>query len=176
MLVIRDARIDDLPAIEEMVEDFVKGHPAENHPRSADALRRAYFGERPVTHLLVAERDGDIVGMGQWRLGHDMFWGMFFIEAEWLYVRPRCRGSGIVTAIVAAICGHGRRAGAQFLHGGGGERASKLYERVAIGIASRECFLSGKGFQVMAGLEGLPVREIVRRLPTPEMTRQAAES
>ena len=176
MLLIRDARPDDVPAIEEMVEDFVKGHPAENHPRSSDALRRAYFGERPVTHLLVAERDGDIVGMAQWRLGHDMFWGMFFVEAEWLYVRPRCRGSGIVTAIVAAICGQARRAGAQFLHGGGGEGPQRLYERVAIGMLSRECFLSGKGFQVMAGLEGLPVREIVRRLPAPELSRQPAES
>ena len=94
MLLIRDARLDDIPAIEEMVDDFVKGHPAETHPRSADALRRAYVGERPVAHLLVAERDGDIVGMGQWWLGHDMFWGMFFVEAGWLYVRPRCRGSG----------------------------------------------------------------------------------
>ena len=169
MLQIRDARLDDIPAIEEMVEDFVKGHPAENQPRSADALRRAYFGDEQV-------RDGDIVGMGQWRLGHDMFWGWFFVEAEWLYVRPRCRGSGIVTAIVAAICGHGRRAGAQFLHGGGGEGPQKLYERVAIGMLSRECFLSGKGFQVMASLEGLPVREIVRRLPTPELSRQPAES
>jgi len=172
VLQIRDARPDDLPAIEEMVEDFVKGHPAQNHPRSADALRRAYFGERPVTHLLVAERSGDLVGMGQWRLGHDMFWGWFFVEAEWLYVRPRCRGSGIAAALVAAICGHGRRAGAEFLHGGGGEKASKLYERVAIGMESRECFVSAKGFQVLAGLEGLPAREIVRRLPTPELSRQ----
>jgi len=175
VLRIRDARVDDLPAIQEMVEDFVKGHPAEHHPRSADALRRAYFGERPVTHLLVAERDRDLVGMGQWRLGHDMFWGWFFVEAEWLYVRPRCRGSGIVAAIVAAICGHGRRAGAQFLHGGGGDGPQELYERVAIGMRSRECFLSAKGFQVMAGLEGLPVREIVRRLPTPELSRQPAD-
>jgi GNAT superfamily N-acetyltransferase len=175
VLLIRDARLDDLPAIEEMVEDFVKGHPAENHPRSANALRRAYFGERPVAHLLVAEREREIVGMGQWWLGHDMFWGMFFVEAGWLYVRPRCRGSGIAAAIVAAICGQGRRAGAEFLHGGGGEGPQRLYERVAMGMASRECFLSGKGFQVMAGLEGLPVREIVRRLPTPELSRQPAD-
>jgi hypothetical protein len=44
-----------------------------------------------------------------------------------------------------------------------------------MGMASRECFLSGKGFQVMAGLEGLPVREIVRGLPAPELTRQPAD-
>jgi GNAT superfamily N-acetyltransferase len=175
-LSIRDARPDDIPVIEEMVEDFVKGHPAEHHPRSSEALRQAYFGERPVAHLLLAERDGAIVGMGQWLLVHDMFWGMFCARAEWLYVRPRCRGSGIVAAIVAAICGQARRAGAQFLLGGGGEGPSKLYERVAIGMASRDCFLSGKAFQVMAGLEGLPIREIVRGLPAPELGRQPADS
>ena len=175
MLLIRDARLDDLPDIEAMVEDFVKGHPAENHPRSPEMLRKAYFGERPLRHLLVAERNGEVVGMAQWRLGHDMFWGMLYAEAEWLYVRRRYRGSGIVAAIVAAICGQARRAGAEFLHGGGGEGPSKLYERVAIGMASRECFLSGKAFQVMAGLEGLPTREIVRGLPDPELGRQAAD-
>jgi GNAT superfamily N-acetyltransferase len=162
MLLIRDAHTGDLADIEGMVADFVKGHPAENHPRSPDALRKAYFGERPVAHLLVAEREGHIVGMGQWRLIHDMFWGMFGAEAEWLYVRPGYRGSGIAAAIVARICAQARRAGAQFLHGGGGAAPSKLYERVAIGQATRECHLSGKAFKVMADLDGSPVREVIR--------------
>ena len=174
-LLIRDARVEDVPAIEEMVEDFVKGHPAENHQRSSEVLREAYFGARPVAHLLVAERDGVVVGMGQWLLVHDMFWGMLCARAEWLYVRRECRGSGIVAAIVAAMCGQARRAGAQFLLGGGGEGPSKLYERVAIGIPSRDCFLSGKAFQVMAALEGLPIRAIVRGLPAPELGRQPAD-
>jgi hypothetical protein len=43
-------------------------------------------------------------------------------------------------------------------------------------MLSRECFLSGKGFQVMADLAGLPVREIVRRLPAPELSRQPADT
>ena len=33
LLVIRDAHENGIPAIESMVADFVKGHPAENHPR-----------------------------------------------------------------------------------------------------------------------------------------------
>ena len=77
MLLIRDANENDIPAIESMVADFVKGHPAENHARPSQALRSAYFGERPVAHMLVAERNGQIVGMAQWTLIHDMFWGMF---------------------------------------------------------------------------------------------------
>src|SRR5262245_21775652 len=100
-LSIRKAVPADVPELERMVADFVKGHPAENHPRSTEALRAAYFSERPVTHLLVAERNGELVGMVQWRLIHDMFWGIFGADAEWLYVTPECRRSGIALALLA---------------------------------------------------------------------------
>ena len=131
MLLIRDANENDIPAIESMVADFVKGHPAENHARPSQALRSAYFGERPVAHMVVAERNGQIVGMAQWTLIHDTFWGMFGA-----YVRPDCRGSGIVAALVARLCAQAAAVGAQLLHGGGGEGPSRLYERVAIGQVS----------------------------------------
>lgn len=175
MLRIRAANETDVPEIEAMVADFVKGHPAENHPRSSEVLRAAYFGAHPVAHLLIGERNGAVVGMVQWRLVHDMFWGMFGAEVEWLYVRPEVRGSGIVAALIARVCAEASAAGAAFLHGGGGAGPSKLYERVAIGMASRECHLSGKAFRIFADLDGLPVREIIRRLPSPELGRQPAE-
>src|SRR5215510_15272916 len=104
MLSIRHATIKDTSDIDTMIADFVKGHPAETHPRSSTTLRIAFFEEHPVAHLLVAERGGDIVGMAQWRLIYDMFWSMFGAEAGWLYVKPHYRGSGIVAALVARIC------------------------------------------------------------------------
>ncbi len=145
MFCIRSATPDDAAEIEGMVGDFVKGHPAEHHPRSSQALRAAFFGPHPVAHLLVAQREGVIVGMIQWRLIHDMFWGMFGADAEWLYVRPEHRGSGIVAALVARLCAQASAAGAQFLHGGGGDGPAKLYERVAIGQASRGLSPLGPG-------------------------------
>ncbi|HET7609718.1 MAG TPA: GNAT family N-acetyltransferase [Gammaproteobacteria bacterium] len=172
MLSIRRATANDTGEIERMVADFVKDHPAANHPRDAAALRAAYFGEHPVAQLLVAERNGEIVGMAQWRLIYDMFWGMFGAQAEWLYVKPQCRGSGIVAALVARVCAEASAAGAKFAQGGGGEGPSRLYERVAIGMSDRACHLSGKAFQVFAKLDGLPVREIVRRLPAKELGLQ----
>jgi N-acetylglutamate synthase-like GNAT family acetyltransferase len=175
MLTIRRATEGDIPAIERMVDDFVKGHPAERHHRSSQALLAAYFGEQPVAHLLVAERDGTLVGMAQWRLVHDMFWGMFGAEAEWLYVIPSCRGSGIVAALVGRLCAESSKAGAQFLRGSGGDGPSQLYERVAIGEASRSCHLSGRAFQAFANLDGLPVREMVRQLPDRDLGLLPAE-
>jgi GNAT superfamily N-acetyltransferase len=174
-MLVRSANENDIEDIERMVADFVKGHPAELHERSSKALHDAYFGERPVAHLLVAERAGVVVGMAQWRLIHDMFWGIFGAEAEWLYVRPQHRGSGIVAALVAHLCAQAREAGAKFLQGGGGPGPSKLYERVAIGHSARVCHLSGKAFQHFANLDGLPVREVVRRLPARELGLQPAD-
>jgi N-acetylglutamate synthase-like GNAT family acetyltransferase len=176
MLSIRAAKEEDIPEIERMVLDFVKDHPAKDHPRSREALRRAYFDERPVAHLLLAQRDGDIAGMVQWHLIHDMFWGFFGVEAAWLYVRPQFRGSGIVAALLARVCADARADGAQFMHGGGGDGPQRLYERVAIGSEGRECHVSGKAFDVFAGLHGLPPRDIIRRLPSREMSLQPADA
>ena len=55
-LAVVSAREADLDDIEEMINDFVKGHPAETHSRSRSKLREAYFGASPVATLLVATR------------------------------------------------------------------------------------------------------------------------
>lgn len=173
-LVVRPAREADLIAIESMISDFVKGHPAEHHPRSRSALREAYFGDSPVAHLVVATCDGRTVGMGQWMSIYEMFWGMFGGSAEWLYVRPQFRGSGIVAAIVAEICAEIRAAGGEFLYGGGGDRVERLYERAAIGGPTNQCHLSAEAFQVFADLAGRAPREIVRGIPPIELNRVPA--
>ena len=154
-----------------MVTDFVKGHPAEKQTRSRSALREAYFGGAPVANLVVAVNHGRLAGMGQWTRIYDMFWSMYGANIEWLYVRPEFRGRGVVVAIIAEICAAVRRAGGEFLHGGGNGDTERLYERVAIGSPSHECHLSAEAFQVFADLAGLTPREIVRRLPNLELNR-----
>jgi hypothetical protein len=61
-IAVRDAHEADLDDIEQMIDDFVHGHPAEHHPRSRAALRSAYFGDAPVAHFLIVERRERIVG------------------------------------------------------------------------------------------------------------------
>jgi GNAT superfamily N-acetyltransferase len=157
-----------------MVDDFVRGHPAETHPRPLEKLRDAYFGAEPIARVLVAVREGRVVGMGQWTRIYDMFWAKYGGHIEWLYVRPEARGLGISPAIVAAICADVRDRGGEYLHGTYDDALATLYERTAVGSASRTCHLSGEAFQVFADLAGEPAREIVRRLPPPALSRMPA--
>jgi GNAT superfamily N-acetyltransferase len=175
-LVVRAARDSDLSAFEEMIRDFAKGHPAEAHPRSPERLREAYFGPSPVAQLVVATRDGAVVGMAQWTKIYEMFWGMYGASVEWLYVKPQFRGSGIVAAIIAEVCAQVRLAGGEFLYGGGGDDVEPLYERVAIGGPTNQCHLSAEAFQTFADLAGLPPKAIVRRLPAVELNGVAANA
>jgi len=175
-VAVRPACEPDLNDIATMIDDFVRGHPAEHHPRSLSALRAAYFGEAPVAHLLIAYKGERIVGMGQWTLIYDMFWAMYGGSAEWLYVRPEARGRGIAAAIVAEICAQIRNAGGEFLRGGGGDKVSQLYERVAIGSPTRECHVSAEAFQALADLAGASPRELVRCLPSRELNKVPARS
>jgi GNAT superfamily N-acetyltransferase len=174
-LVVRSACESDLAEFEEMIRDFAKGHPAEAHPRSPDKLREAYFGSSPVARLVVATRDGRVIGMAQWTRIYEMFWGVYGASVEWLYVRPQFRGSGIVAAIVAEICAQVRLAGGEFLYGGGGDDVEPLYERVAIGGPTNQCHLSAEAFQAFADLAGLPPKIIVQRRPSVELNRVAAK-
>jgi len=176
VLIVRRAVDADIEAIEDMVDDFVKGHPAEKVVRSREGLRKAYFGASPVASLVVAVDQGRVVGMGQWTLIYEMFWGKYGASVEWFYVRPKSRGKGISAAIAAEICSQVRQAGGDFLYGGGGDEVEPLYERVAIGWSTNSCHVSAEAFQVLADLAGKSARDIVRGLPKPEMNRVAARA
>ena len=170
---IRSATKADLEDVDELVRGFVAGHPAESHSRPLSRLRQAYFGAHPVAHLLVACRDGRIVGMGQWTRIYDMFWSAFGGEVGWLYVRPEARGLGIPAAIVAEIARQVRADGGELLHGGSEvDSVTKLYERVAMGWPGRTCYVSGEAFHAFADLAGTPLRDLVRRLPDPALNRE----
>ena len=170
-LIVRSAREGDLDGIEKMIDEFVRGHPAEKHARSRSSLREAYFGEVAVANLVVAENQRAVVGMAQWTRMYDMFWSMYGGNVDWLYVRPEERGRGAVVALVAEICAQVRRAGGEFLHGGGNDEVERLYERAAVGRPTNECHLSAEAFQVFADLAGLAPREMIRRLPSIELNR-----
>ena len=176
-IIIRVAVERDAPALAEMVNDFVRGHPAQNHPRPEQALRAAYFGASPVAEVIVAEWNEQVVGMVQWTRIFDMFWSMFGGLAEWLYVKPQARGLGLSAAMLAMTSRRVRDAGGEFLHGSGSEELGSLYERLASASGtSRGYYLSAEGFQQAADLAGRPPREIVRKFPSPALSSVPARA
>jgi GNAT superfamily N-acetyltransferase len=176
-ILVRSAIEADLNDVGEMVSRFADGHPAEFHPRPISRLREAYFGASPVAHLLVATKGPKIIGMGQWTRIYDMFWAMFGGYVEWLFVVPELRGQGIAPTIVAEICRQVRLAGGEFLRGGAdGAEIAALYERVAIGAPAYGFNLSASAFQNFGDLAGLQPREVVRRLPHPDLNGVSAST
>jgi GNAT superfamily N-acetyltransferase len=170
-IAIRLARDEDVSALAEMVNDFVRGHPAENRARPEEDLRAAYFGDNPVAELVVAEWNGSVVAMVQWTRIFDMFWSTFGGLVEWLYVKPHARNLGISAAMLAMISRRVRESGGEFLHGSGGDHVTSLYRRLAgESGASRDYYLSGEGFQQAADLAGMPPRQIVRQFPSPSLS------
>lgn len=173
----RLAREVDLPMIAEMVDDFVKDHKAAQHQRSMGRLRTAYFGDEPVAELIVAEKDGEVVGMGQWNPIFDMFWSKFGGRAEWLYLRPEVRGRGVWVVILAKICARIRERGGEYLCGPGNHETRKVYERVTFGSGPTwEFHLSSEAFARVADADGLSPREAVRRLPDPSLNFEPAKT
>lgn len=165
-LAVRRAEEADLDAIEQMVALDVRGHPAEHHPRPREALRRAYLGAQPVARLFVAERAGEILGMGQWTPIFDMFWSLFGGHAEWLFVHPEARGSGIAAAIIAHLCADVVQSGGAFLRAGADDqKLAGMYGRLATGWPAHQFYLSDEALKTFGALAGLPPRDIIRQLP-----------
>jgi GNAT superfamily N-acetyltransferase len=176
-ITVRVALEKDAPALADMVNDFVRGHPAENHPRPEQALRTAYFGVTPVAEVIVAEWNGDVVGMVQWARIFDMFWSMFGGLIEWLYVKPHARGLGLSAAMLAMVSRRVRESGGEFLHGSGGEHMTAMYSRLASASGtSHGYYLSAEGFQQAADLAGERPRQIVRHFPSPALSSVPARA
>lgn len=178
--VVRRAHEADVPAIAEMIEDFVPAeHPAHAHVRSIEKMRAAYFGASPVATLYVVTRlvvsrevatgeaaQEDVVGFVQWQPFFDLWWSKMGGRVEWLYIRPRARGFGLPAMLMARVASEVRSQGGEYLLGGGySDDLASLYERVVRAWPSREAALSAEAFHAMADLNGKSPREIVRDLP-----------
>lgn len=164
-LIVRRATANDVAVLASLVNEFARGHPAENHVRSVSRLRDAFFGNPPMAHVLLAEKNSTVVGFGAWRKAFDLFWSMYGGDGLGLYVIPSHRGRGVALCIVAAMCGEIREQGGHFLQTSYDADLSPLYERVGVGRPERACHVSALAFDRLAAVAGRSAREIVRALP-----------
>jgi N-acetylglutamate synthase-like GNAT family acetyltransferase len=164
-LIVRRATINDAAVLAELIDGFAKGHPAEAQPRSMDKMIDAFLGAEPLAQVLLAEKNGAVIGFAAWRKTYDLFWSMYGGDGIGLYVKPTHRGSGVALSLIAAMCAEIRKEGGQFLQTSYDPDLAKLYERVGVGRAERACHVSALAFETLADAAGEPARDIVRNLP-----------
>jgi GNAT superfamily N-acetyltransferase len=76
-----------------------------------DQLHTALFRDSPALFAHVAELDGEVVGCALWFLNFSTWDGVHGVYLEDLYVRPKARGSGLGTALLAALAQECRERG-----------------------------------------------------------------
>ncbi len=103
---IRPAQPADVPALLTLVRELAE---YEREPDAVEAthehFEQALFpadGEAR-SHALVAEADGEVVGLAVWYVTFSTWTGRHGIWLEDLYVRPALRGSGLGTALLASL-------------------------------------------------------------------------
>ena len=108
--VIRAARPDDVTAMHALIVELAE------YEREPDAvvgtpsdLSRALFDGTSAGHValhgLVAEADGQVVGLAVWFLNYSTWRGRHGIYLEDLFVTPAYRGRGVGRSLLAALAG-----------------------------------------------------------------------
>ena len=102
--MIRDADPGDVAALVELIRELAE-YEREPDEVEIDApmLAEALYCESPAVFALVAEEEGEVVGMALYFRSFSTWTGRHGVYLEDLYVRPAHRGKGIGRALVASL-------------------------------------------------------------------------
>jgi GNAT superfamily N-acetyltransferase len=108
-MIIRKGEKKDMPAVLELIQELAT---FEKEPDAvvitvAD-LERDGFGESPLFHTFVAEKDGQIEGIALYYYRYSTWKGKT-IHLEDLIVREKMRGSGLGFALYSEIIAQGKK-------------------------------------------------------------------
>jgi diamine N-acetyltransferase len=103
---LRDARPGDEATVARLVRELAAYEKLEHEALATDGdFRGLMFGEAPLLFGLIAEADGDAIGIGLYYRNVSTFTGRAGIYVEDVYVVPDWRGRGIGGAIFRTIAG-----------------------------------------------------------------------
>ncbi|WP_417450772.1 GNAT family N-acetyltransferase [Kordiimonas sp.] len=121
-----------------------------DHENAADYLKiseagftAAAFGETPAFHVLIAEHEGQPVGIATYITRFHIWTGSTIIELDDLYVSPAARGLGIGTSLLKAVgkIGKKMKAPVKWQVNTDNTGAINLYKRMGADYAERGiCF------------------------------------
>lgn len=101
---IRPAIAADAGTVAGLIRELARYEQLEHEvTMTADDIRSTLFGERPVAEALLAEVDGQAVGLALFFSSYSTFLGRPGIYLEDLFVKPEHRGSGLGKALLREI-------------------------------------------------------------------------
>ena len=103
-LVLRFATPEDVATILRFVRELAEFEREADKVVATEALlHEAMFGERPVAEAVMAERDGESLGMALFFHNFSTWTGWRGLYLEDLYVTPAARGSGVGKALLSHL-------------------------------------------------------------------------
>jgi len=106
MTELRFATPDDIPTIMRFVRELAEfEREADKVVATEDLLRDAMFGDQPAAEAVIAERDGEPLGMALFFHNFSTWTGWRGLYLEDLYVTPAARGQGVGAALLRYLAG-----------------------------------------------------------------------
>jgi GNAT superfamily N-acetyltransferase len=103
-LLVREAKLDDIPTICKYIKDLAKYEKAPEEAILTEGdLRRTFFTDTPQVYCLVSEFENTVTGIAIWHLNYSTWLGKHGIYLEDLYVDPKYRGQGHGKALLVAL-------------------------------------------------------------------------
>ena len=133
-LTIRPLEIADRPQWDRLWKGYLDFYETSLPPRVSDLTFARLIQASEPMHALVAEADNRIVGIAHYLL-HRSTWSDSYCYLEDLFATPAMRGIGIGRALIEAVEGAAREAGATRLYWvtrGDNAVARRLYDKVAV--------------------------------------------
>lgn len=110
-LTIRGTAPDDADLIATLIAELAQQQGNSTEHISADTLSRHAFGTTPDFEVLVAERNGAVVGYALFHFAYEPAYSARGIYLSDIYVRPGARRRGIGRALVAAAAARAKQLG-----------------------------------------------------------------
>lgn len=154
-LTCRKAEKKDMPAVLGFIRELAEFHKAPAEVTlTVDQLERDGFGERPVFEALLAEEDGEALGMAFYYFSYSTWKGLC-VHLEDIVIREKCRGRGIGKALMAGVARRALEMSAKRIQWQvftWNTRAIEFYRRLgaAVGDDWVNCRLSEKQISEMA--------------------------
>lgn len=114
--VIRDAKEKDAASIHAMVVALARHiGKADLVTSSPESIRRNGFGDNPAFEALVADRDGEAVGLALFFYEFSTWRGQRGVFVQDLYVAEDLRGSGLGRRLLTELAARSSGAGADYI-------------------------------------------------------------